>query len=458
MTLILDYVAHSEIGLVRKNNQDSAYASPRLLLVADGMGGAAAGDLASAVVIRTFRQVDGKAAGERMLQLLAEAVEEANDQIAELVQDDPELDGMGSTVCGAMFDGQQLGLVNVGDSRAYLYRDGVLKRITHDHSWVQALVDEGRLTEADSLVHPHRSLILRVINGQGQHQPDLSLVPLQAGDRLLFCSDGLAGLVVDADIAARMDGPLPAVKEALIELAHDAGGSDNISIILADAQPAPEPEPAPAPAGETPEGESAAAPGAEPAPAETPAAAPTPPSPPGERVILGAAALIDLDEPLSEITTQLPAIIAEQTAAPIAEEEIRYAPTGKRKVRSLVKVLFAVILPIIAVVTGVVIWYEYTQQQYYVGQDSGTVAIYRGVPDPVLGIPLSTMIEKDTTLVSDLPQYYQDQVTRTIRSGSLSDARLTVVELQVKARYCIQQRQQPAYPTPSASPDDPKDC
>ncbi len=228
-------VTHSEIGLVRKNNQDSGFASPQLLLVADGMGGAAAGDLASAVAVDTISRIDTPATGEEMLELLAGAIHRANDRIADLVEEDPTLEGMGTTVTGALFDGSELGMAHIGDSRAYLLRDGELRRLTHDHSWVQSLVDDGKISEAEAAVHPHRSLLLRVLNGQVTSEPDMSLVPVWAGDRLLFCSDGLCGLVDDAEIAATLAEPdLQIVLGRLVELAHEAGGIDNITIILAD--------------------------------------------------------------------------------------------------------------------------------------------------------------------------------------------------------------------------------
>src|SRR4030095_6845456 len=166
MTLQLSYVAYSDIGLMRKNNQDSGYASPHLLVVADGMGGAAAGDLASAVAIDTIRKIDGPTTGEQMLEVLAGAIHQANDKIAELIESDFSLEGMGTTVTGAMFDGTQLGLAHIGDSRAYLLRDAHLERLTHDHTWVQSLVDDGKISESEAALHPHRSLLLKVLNGQ----------------------------------------------------------------------------------------------------------------------------------------------------------------------------------------------------------------------------------------------------------------------------------------------------
>ena len=235
MTLLLRYVAHSEIGLIRKNNQDSGFASPHLIVVADGMGGAAAGDLASAVAIDTMRHVDQDSAGERMLEVLGRAVNAANDRIADLVDADPSLDGMGTTLTGALFDGTELGLAHIGDSRAYRLRDSVLERLTHDHSWVQSLVDDGKISEAEAANHPHRSLLLKVLNGQPANDPDLRLVPVAAGDRLMLCSDGVCGLVDDDEIEAALR--LPTLEDALERLVSESlaeGGIDNITVIVAD--------------------------------------------------------------------------------------------------------------------------------------------------------------------------------------------------------------------------------
>ena len=235
MTLQLNYVAHSEIGLIRKNNQDSGYASPHLVVVADGMGGAAAGDLASAVAIETIRKIDSPTPGEDMLEVLALAIDRANDKIAELVESDLSLEGMGTTVTGAMFDGTNLGLAHIGDSRAYLFRDGHLERLTHDHTWVQSLVDDGKISESEAAMHPHRSLLLKVLNGQPTNDPDLVLVPVMAGDRLMFCSDGVCGLLADDVIEAALQLPdLNDAAERLIAESLHEGGIDNITVIVAD--------------------------------------------------------------------------------------------------------------------------------------------------------------------------------------------------------------------------------
>jgi protein phosphatase len=205
MTLFLHPLAHSEIGLVRKNNQDSGYVSETMLLVADGMGGAAAGDLASAVAARELAKAD-KATGDPT-DRLEDAMTRANDVLTDIITADPSLDGMGTTVCGGIFDGTTLWIAHIGDSRGYLYRDGTLTRITHDHSYVQSLIDDGKLDETEALTHPNRSLLLRVLNGQAYTEPEFSSVDLEAGDRVMFCSDGLCGLVPDEAIEALLSIP-----------------------------------------------------------------------------------------------------------------------------------------------------------------------------------------------------------------------------------------------------------
>src|SRR6187551_1620192 len=235
MTLQLRYAAHSETGLIRKNNQDSGLASPHLLVVADGMGGAAAGDLASAVAIDTIRKIEGSTEGKQMLEVLAGAIDVANTKIAELVEADVSLEGMGTTLTGVIFDGVELGLAHIGDSRGYLYRDGQLERLTHDHTWVQSLVDDGKISESEAALHPHRSLLLKVLNGQTTNDPDLRIVPVKAGDRLMLCSDGVCGLINDDMIEAALHLPdlNDAVKRLVVE-SLDEGGIDNITVIVAD--------------------------------------------------------------------------------------------------------------------------------------------------------------------------------------------------------------------------------
>ena len=234
----LDFRVHSEVGRVRKNNQDAAFASPNLLVVADGMGGAAAGDLASAVAAKEASEGDRRLDNEHLVEHMAGIVQRANDKLADLIENNLELDGMGTTFSGAAFSGTMLGVAHIGDSRGYLLREGELKQLTHDHSWVQSLIDEGRITPEQAATHPHRSLILKVLNGAGDTDPDFFELPVLEGDRVLFCSDGLSGLMSEEDLHELMSlDDLDECVSRLSALANEHGGHDNISLVLAQVVP-----------------------------------------------------------------------------------------------------------------------------------------------------------------------------------------------------------------------------
>ncbi|OYN96229.1 protein phosphatase [Enemella evansiae] len=434
--LFLRYVAHSEIGLVRKNNQDSGYASPHLLVVADGMGGAAAGDLASAAAIQLIRRADRNARGEEpvrgeaMLELLAGALNQANDKIADLVADDHSLDGMGTTVTGAMFDGAELGLVHIGDSRAYLLRDGELTRLTHDHSWVQSLVDEGKITEAEAAFHPHRSLLLKVVNGQPAVEPDTDLVPVNEGDRLLLCSDGLCGLVEDDELSrilTRNEDP-DAALQALIDAAHREGGIDNITIIVADV------------VGDS----TAATTGAKILGAAT-----------EREVPIVTARPVDLGDRTPTRRTDaegntIPDSPAPQSSPP-DEETSRYAPREAPR-GGRWRLLLAGLVVLILLAAGATAGWAWSRTQYFVGPADGKVAINRGLSQQVLGVSLSEVYRIEDTALSDLPPVYRDRVEQTITSTSLPDAEATVAELQEMARQCVAQREARLTPEPTPTP------
>ena len=191
MTLVLRYAARSDRGLVRANNEDSVYAGARLLALADGMGGHAAGEVASQLVIAALAHLDDDEPGGDVLSKLDAAVREGNSAIAAHVEADPELEGMGTTLTAILFAGNRLGLVHIGDSRGYLLRDGELNQITKDDTFVQTLVDEGRITAEEAHSHPQRSLIMRALTGH-EVEPTLIMREARAGDRYLLCSDGLS--------------------------------------------------------------------------------------------------------------------------------------------------------------------------------------------------------------------------------------------------------------------------
>src|SRR4051812_40257998 len=234
MSLVLRYAARSDRGLIRGTNQDSVYAGPRLLAVADGMGGHAAGDVASKVVIAALEHLDDDAPSGDLLQALRQAVFDGSEHLREVIREAPHLEGMGTTLTAVLFAGGRLGLCHVGDSRAYLMRDGELSQITHDDTFVQTLIDDGRITEEEANSHPQRSLLLRALNGQDV-EPDLSMRDARAGDRFMLCSDGLSGVVSEETIAEALKDPDPeATADRLVELALRSGGPDNVTVIVAD--------------------------------------------------------------------------------------------------------------------------------------------------------------------------------------------------------------------------------
>jgi PPM family protein phosphatase len=413
MTLQLRYAAHSEVGLIRNNNQDSGYASPHLLVVADGMGGAAAGDLASVVAIETMRKIEGPTTGGEMLEVLAGAIHEANAKIADLVESDSSLEGMGTTVTGAIFDGVQLGLAHIGDSRAYLYRDRHLERLTHDHTWVQSLVDDGKISEDEAALHPHRSLLLKVLNGQATNDPDLTMVPLQVGDRLMFCSDGVCGLIDDDVIESALQ--LPDLNDAvqhLVDKSLREGGIDNITVIVADVV------------------KSHGSDGV---------------------VVLGAASQQPIRRPgaprrqLPEEDTEEETLVTSlANFEPTPDDEERYSPQAPQR-RRFLRPLVGVVALILIAVAGLGAAYAWTRTQYFVGADQDKVAIFQGLSEGLPGLSLSRVYEVQQVTVSELPPFYQEQVKANIDVPSLDSARATVAELSAAAERCAQ------HPEPTTS-------
>ncbi|HEY3556366.1 MAG TPA: protein phosphatase 2C domain-containing protein [Kribbella sp.] len=421
MTLSLDYATLSDVGRVRRNNEDSAYAGPHLLLLADGMGGAAAGEVASAAAVQVIRRLDtDQISGEDMIEALAGAVHRANERLSELVEEDPEREGMGSTVTALMFDGKQLGLAHLGDSRAYRMRDGQLHQLSHDHTFVQSLVDEGRISQEEAFTHPHRNLILRVLDGRPDSDPDLEMLDVQAGDRLMLCSDGLPDYVSDEVIATSMASGTPdSVVVELITHALEAGSNDNVTCVVADVV---ETDPA---SGVRPQ-------------------------------LVGAAAeLAQGSTGRSEPTTAIRTSGDEGQGggahgAAVDPEELRYAPRPPK--RFLWPRRIALLVVVLAVILGGG-WFAYswTQKQYYVGTDGDYVAIFKGVEADLPGLNLSKVYERQSLQVDKLPTYSREQVEGNIQADNLAGARSIVAELQQTAAECAAKLK----PTPTPKPSTP---
>ncbi|WP_108933775.1 MULTISPECIES: Stp1/IreP family PP2C-type Ser/Thr phosphatase [Streptomyces] len=432
MSLSLRFAAGSHKGMIREGNEDSGYAGPRLLAIADGMGGQAAGEVASSEVISTIVALDDDVPGSDVLTSLGAAVQRANDQLRQMVEEDPALEGMGTTLTALLWTGQRLGMVHVGDSRAYLLRDGVLTQITQDHTWVQRLVDEGRITEEEAGTHPQRSLLMRAL-GSGDHvEPDLSIREVRAGDRYLICSDGLSGVVSHQtmeDTLASYQGPQETVQE-LIQLALRGGGPDNITVIVADVLDLDTGDTLAAQLSDTP-------------------------------VVVGAVAENQAQMGDNGIM-QTPAGRAAglgrprggggEFGPPGSGDTTGFVSTGgfddygpddfvkPRKNRKWLKRSLYTALALAVIGGGTYGGWRWTQTQYYVGTNDDHLALYRGISQDLAWVSLSK-VQKDHPEIElkYLPPYQQKLVEATIPESDLNDARAKIEELAVQASACKKQ-------------------
>jgi serine/threonine protein phosphatase PrpC len=426
-SLHLRFAAVSDVGRVRKDNQDSGYAGPWLLAVCDGVGGAARGDIASSTAIQQLRRLDVPPTDDPDHDLLARvagALHRAHDRIGELVDEDPALNGTSTTATVALFDGSRVGLGHVGDSRAYLFRGGELTQLTADHTFVQSLIDEGRITEAEARVHPHRNLILKAIDGVHEAEPDLFVIELLPGDRLLLCSDGASGVLDDgrlADILATGSAEFAAVE--LVRSSLEAGSSDNVTCLVAEVAEGPEGR-------EDPGGNGTGAPGEVPEPLVVGAAAER--RLPRQRSGMGglfrghrSGDTGELEPVQAEIPDDVPFAIP---ADPIDPEQARYAPRAPRRFVWLKRLFGLVLLVGLAWVALAAAW-AWTQDQYYVGEEDGAVVIFRGVNTELAGISLSDAYERSDVQVDRLSEIEADRVREGIAYDSIAAAEKKVQDL-----------------------------
>ncbi|TSD99219.1 serine/threonine-protein phosphatase [Skermania sp. ID1734] len=437
MTLVLRYAARSDRGLVRSNNEDSVYAGARLLALADGMGGHAAGEVASQLMIAALAHLDDDEPGVDLLGKLERATREGNAAIADHVEAEPELDGMGTTLTAILFAGSKLGLVHIGDSRAYMLRDNELTQITRDDTFVQSLVDEGRITPEQAHSHPQRSLIMRALTGN-EIEPTLNLREARAGDRYLLCSDGLSDVVSDETIAntmASMNTP-DECADRLIELALRSGGPDNVTVVVADVI-------------DLDYGQS--------------------------HPIVAGAASGDGDDHAPAPNTAAGRAAALRRPAAQPQRAVAAPPPPERKSHKLRWSLVALAI-IIVVIVGLLITAKMVRSNYYVGADNGRVAILRGVPGSVLGYSLQAVdklgcISKTGTLelvgtdeqhascttfkVEDLQPSARAQVNAGLPSGSYSDARSQMDRLAKYDLLPVCRKPEPAPTTPLPPPGPP---
>ena len=400
MALALRYAVRSDVGLLREGNEDSAYAGPHLLAVADGMGGYEAGEVASAAVISTVAPLDRNELSEsELIDALAAAVTTAKQTLRHIVDTDPAVGSMGTTLTAMLWSGGTAAVCHIGDSRAYLLRDGELYQITHDHTFVQALVDQGRIRPEEVSTHPQRSLLLRALDGRTDADPDLSMLTAEAGDRYLLCSDGLPVVVSDEQILhalAEVPEPTDAVL-ALIDLALRGGGPDNITCIVADvidtgaSQLAPTRSPLVAGAassGGNQDTRPISRTAAEPDHGIT-QFGPIPTSQSGPATIGGAGSRTGLSRDPEPVP---PAVIPARSGRSAVDDD--GARPRRRRPRRLPLVTSVLALLIVLIAGGLFIGYRITQSQYYIGASQGDVVIFRGLNQSVVGISLSSVAQR----------------------------------------------------------------
>jgi len=408
MSIQLRFAARSDVGLVRSVNQDSGYAGPHLLVLADGMGGPAGGDIASSVAVAHLAELDDAHGADDLLDLLRTAINDAHDELMARSEADPELAGLGTTCIAILRSGNKLAMVHIGDSRAYLLRDGDLAQVTEDHTFVQYLVSTGRLTEEQAEQHPQRNVILRALgDSEGEVDLDESLREAVAGDRWLLASDGLFGFVSHETIAETLEGVAEpgSCAEALIELSLRAGAPDNVTCVVADVVD----EDGPAEGDTTPQVVGAAA------------NARMRASRGGSSAAARAAAL-----------TASPAETAED------DDELDRPSRGRRWVGRIVATVL-----VLAALTGLgYAGYSWTQTQYFVATDGAYVAVYRGIPQELGPLRLASLHERTDLRVDELPPIAQDRLTTPITRSSLEQAEQVVETLR------------DSVPEPTPTPDD----
>jgi len=383
MTFALHYALRSDVGLLREGNEDSAYAGPQLLVIADGMGGHAAGEVASAVAISAITPLDKQhfTRGEDMLDALAAAVAAARDTLHDMSVSDPAVEGMGTTLTALLWNDAEVAVCHIGDSRAYLLRDNDLYQITRDHTLIQSLVDEGRLSPAAAANHPQRSLIMRALQGSTDAEPDLAIHEAKLGDRYLLCSDGLTDVVSDKHVHQVLSTVADADEAVnhLITLAIRNGGPDNITCIVADVVD----ESSPVPPTRKAQLVGAAAGG-------------------DALTLLRAATGGGTADTSDGLTNGVSLNGRGSSSDPAAEtDDADDDFTESRRRWPVVTTILVVLL--VVVVAGLYAGYRATQGQYYLGADGGRVTIYRGINEKIAFISLSSVYRRTAIPVSHVP-------------------------------------------------------
>ncbi|MFT6973506.1 MAG: serine/threonine protein phosphatase PrpC [Pontimonas sp.] len=398
--------ASSHIGKIRASNQDSGSVGRYLYVVADGMGGHAGGDVASAIAVQHLFALDHPFASvEEAREGLFRSILDAGSELTKAVVEHPELTGMGTTVSAMIRVDSSMVVAHIGDSRIYRLREGVLEQITADHTFVQRLVDSGRITPEEAAVHPRRSVLMRVL-GDVDAEPDIDthIVDTQPGDKWLLCSDGLSGYVSERDMAETLltvDDPELACHK-LITQSLNEGAPDNVTVVIVRVSEDHDT------------------------------------SPPAEPRMVGAAAgpMTYESGPLAR-KPALPAMLLHPLRAlPPADEHFEpeedyldelIREDRRRLVRRRVVWSLSGMVIVGALVGAALGAYQWTQTRYFVGESNDVVAIYRGVPENVGPFGLSSIYEETTITLEALLPFEQERLRAAIPADSLEEA-LSIVE------------------------------
>ena len=402
--------AASNVGKVRSSNQDAGYAGTYLSVVADGMGGHAGGDVASHLVIRHLLQLDKEFSDVAAAQqeLLA-ALLQANDMLSDVVYEHPELAGLGTTVSAMLRVGRQVVIAHIGDSRIYLLREGNLSQVTVDHTFVQRLIDSGRITEEEAHDHPRRSVLMRVL-GDVDASPEIDTVVLDVaqGDRWMLCSDGLTGVVYSDRLKPFLVEAETAddAADTLVQASLTGGAPDNVTVVVVDITDT-DPENIAELVG------SAAGPMAVKAPEAK--LIPTPnlkPRPKPKKLPISTGGM---SVPPTALTAQLDAVKA-------------------KRIRRRAVLIGSMIMVAGAIVISGILGYRWSQTQFYVGQDKDSVVIYQGISQNVLGVGLSQVYVDTDIPLDTLTAYQQQQIKNGIPFGTYQDAQSLVDSLTSGAK------------------------
>lgn len=405
-TMPRSYAARSDVGSVREHNEDSYLVKTPLFVVADGMGGHEAGEVASNIAVTTMEAHAPKSTSP---EALAAAVIKANEAVLRGAQDGTGKPGMGTTLTAAFVFEDEATIAQVGDSRAYLLHDGQLQRITRDHSLVADLIEQGRLTEAEARFHPQRSVITRALGSDPHMQPDLYTLHVEEGDRLLLCSDGLCSMISDEDIEEiLLDNPAPAhACDALVEEAIIAGGLDNVTVIVID--------PLGDPPSEKDEDDIVE-----------------------ERVVgLPEDARADEEEPAAPAAEAAPVEAAPTQAAHASKSKPKKGGKGgkhhKPKHRGrMAPFIWALAFILILAAAGFG-FYAFAQNSYFIIAENGVVNVYRGLPGEFAGISVSWLESQAPDIdVSKLTPMVQSNLKNGISVNSLDEANEKISEFRLQ--------------------------